>query len=65
MGHQPADSAALRGGVLRGLLFGVTPTSPAVYAACVVVLTLAAGLAGWVAAGRASRITPMDALRVE
>lgn len=52
-------------GVLRGLLFGVTPTSPAVYAACVVVLTLAAGLAGWVAAGRASRITPMDALRVE
>ena len=52
-------------GVLRGLLFGVTPTSPAVYVACVIVLTLAAGLAGWVAAGRASRITPMDALRVE
>ena len=51
--------------VLRGLLFGVTPTSPAVYAACAVVLSLAAALAGWVAAGRASRITPMDALRVE
>ncbi len=51
--------------VLRGLLFGVTPTSPAVYAACAVVLSLAAGLAGWAAAGRASRITPMDALRVE
>ena len=51
--------------VLRGLLFGVTPTSPAVYAACAVVLSLAAGLAGWVAAGRASRITPMDALRME
>ena len=50
---------------LRGLLFGVTPTSPAVYAACAVVLSLAAALAGWVAAGRASRITPMDALRVE
>ena len=51
--------------VLRGLLFGVTPTSPTVYVACVVVLSSAAGLAGWVAAGRASRITPMDALRVE
>ena len=51
--------------VLGGLLFGVTPTSPAVYAACAVVLSLAAALAGWVAAGRASRITPMDALRVE
>ena len=50
--------------VLRGLLFGVTPTSPAVYAACAVVLSLSAALAGWVAAGRASRITPMDALRV-
>ena len=50
---------------LRGLLFGVTPTSPAVYVACAVVLSLAAALAGWVAAGRASRITPMDALRVE
>ena len=52
-------------GVLRGLLFEVTPTSPAVYAACAVVLSLAGGLAGWVAAGRASRITPMDALRME
>ena len=51
--------------VLGGLLFGVTPTSPVVYAACAVVLSLAAALAGWVAAGRASRITPMDALRVE
>ena len=51
--------------VLGGLLFGVTPTSPAVYVACAVVLSLAAALAGWVAAGRASRITPMDALRVE
>lgn len=51
--------------VLRGLLFGVTPTSPGVYAACAVVLSLAACLAGWVAAGRASRITPMDALRME
>ena len=51
--------------VLRGLLFGVTPTSPAVYAACAVVLSLTSALAGWVAAGRVSRITPMDALRVE
>ena len=50
---------------LRGLLFGVTPTSPAVYAACVLVLTSAAALASWCAAGRAARMTPMDALRVE
>ena len=53
------------GGALRGMLFGVTPTSPTVYAACVVVLTLATVAASWLAAGRAARITPMDALRVE
>ena len=53
------------GGVMRGLLFGVAPTSPAVYAASILVLTSAAALASWFAAGRAARITPMDALRTE
>ena len=52
-------------GVLRGLLFGVAPTSPTVYAACAVLFVLAAALASWAAAGRAARITPMDALRIE
>ncbi len=53
------------GGALRGMLFGVQATSPAIYAAAVVVLASAAALASWFAAGRAARITPMDALRTE
>jgi putative ABC transport system permease protein len=53
------------GGAMRGLLFGVQPTSPAVYAAAIAVLAGAAALASWFAAGRVARITPMDALRTE
>ena len=53
------------GGVLRGILFGVTPANPVVYVVGAVLLILAAAGASWVASSRAAKITPMNALRVE
>lgn len=50
---------------LSGLLFGVTPTDPATFAAMLLVLGCVAGLAGYVPARRASRIDPLVALRTE
>ena len=51
--------------VVRGLVYGIAPTSPPVYLSAAALLASAATLASWLAAGRAVRITPMDALRVE
>jgi ABC-type antimicrobial peptide transport system permease subunit len=51
--------------VLRGLLYGVTPWDPGSYAGAVVVLVVAAALAGWIPARRAARVDPAVALRVE
>ena len=48
---------------LSGLLFGVTPSDPATFAAMLTVLTAVAALAGYIPARRASRIDPMTALR--
>jgi len=48
-----------------GLLFEVTPTEPAVYAAVTAVLALAGLAACLVPARRASRVDPVTALRVE
>lgn len=53
------------GGALQGFLFGVTPANPVVYVLGALLLTLAAAGASWIASSRATRITPMNALRVE
>jgi putative ABC transport system permease protein len=46
-----------------GLLFGVTPTDPATYAAIALVLVAAALVASYVPARRASRVDPVEVLR--
>jgi ABC-type antimicrobial peptide transport system permease subunit len=48
---------------LAGLLFGVTFTDPATFAAMLLVLTTVAVLAGYFPSLRVSRIDPMAALR--
>ncbi len=52
-------------GLVRGVLFGVAPTNPAVYVASALLLLLAGGAASWLATRQATRITPLDALRVQ
>jgi ABC-type antimicrobial peptide transport system permease subunit len=51
--------------LLGGLLYGVSPTDPATYAAIVAVLALAALTASWLPARRAIRVDPSRALRAE
>ncbi|MDE0040209.1 MAG: FtsX-like permease family protein [Gammaproteobacteria bacterium] len=53
------------GDALRGVLYGVAPTNPLVYLVGAGLLVFAALLATWIAAGRAIRLEPMDALRIE
>jgi putative ABC transport system permease protein len=50
---------------VRGLLFGITATDPATFAAMLFALGIVAGLAGYLPARRASRIDPLVALRTE
>jgi predicted permease len=52
-------------GLARGLLFGLTPTDPVVFAIAASVLTAAALTAAWFPALRASRVDPLAALRHE
>ncbi len=52
-------------GLLKSLLFGVKAYDPATFVAVPVVLILVATLAAWLPARRASRLAPVDALRVE
>ena len=51
--------------LLKGLLFGVEPTDPATLFAVVALLLSVALLACWLPARRATRIAPLDALRIE
>ena len=49
----------------RGVLFGIAPGSPLATVVGIVVLTLAAGVAGYLPARRASSVDPTKALRNE
>ena len=60
-----AGGAMMVTGLARGILFRLTPTDPLVFAIAAAVLTMAAGLAAWLPARRASRVDPLVALRHE
>jgi predicted permease len=51
--------------VLRGMLYGVTPLDPITLVAAPLALTGAALMASWLPAWRATRISPVEALRHE
>jgi putative ABC transport system permease protein len=51
--------------VFESMVFGITPTDPVTYSGVVIVLVLAAGGASLLPARRASRVSPMVALRDE
>jgi len=57
--------AFMAAGVTRSMLFGLSPTDPAVFVIAASVLACAALVAGWLPARRASRIDPVIALRHE
>jgi putative ABC transport system permease protein len=59
----PASLAASR--LLASLLFGVRPTDARVYTLAVATLAATALLASWLPARRATRVDPMQAMRVE
>lgn len=59
-------SASLAAGrLIRGILFGVAATDLTVLASGVAILLVVALVAGWVPAGRAAKIDPVEALRAE
>jgi len=60
-----SGTALMLTGLARRILFGLTPTDPGVFVVAASVLAVAAGLAGWLPAHRASRVDPLVALRHE
>jgi predicted permease len=58
-------AAAIGARLLQAQLFGVSPRDPASYALALGLLGLAAVLASWVAARRATAASPLDVLRAE
>lgn len=56
-------AAAFSGGVVRSLLYEVTPADPVTYAGVAAVLALTAALASWLPARRAARVDPVIAMR--
>lgn len=58
-------AALLVSGALREMLFGISPTDPSAYAIAAILLAAAALLASWFPALRATRVSPMSALREE
>ena len=59
----PAALATSR--LLRSQLFGVKPRDTATYAIAIALLALAAALASWLAARRATSASPLEVLRAE
>lgn len=57
--------AAVAGRGIASLLYGVSPTEPAVYASVAMALLVVALLAAWIPARRAAAIDPLIALRAE
>jgi predicted permease len=60
-----AAAAWMSAGVVRSLLFGVTPTQPAVFAVAALALATVTLVAGWLPARRAANVDPIVALRHE
>jgi len=57
--------AAMTTGLTQSMLFGLTPTEPAVFATAAAALALTAFLAAWLPARRAANVDPLVALRHE
>jgi putative ABC transport system permease protein len=60
-----AGAALLAARSIRGLLFDTAPAEPAVYALAVATVVVAATLACWIPARRASKVDPVRALTAE
>ena len=59
-----AAAAALMG-LMKSLLFGVSPLDPLTYVSVLIVLTASAVLASYLPARRAAGVNPVEALRAE